>query len=238
MEIINAIEEWSYTAIELILLIYCLIKLRNRGGGFLAVGFGVSIIMSLIWRSVDIFQLQLKRNIFEVLRHVNVFAYLIFAGFFIVGISKISSLSNIQKEGSMQKNSGKMSLSQILFSFSGRIGRGTFWGVWFSMAAVSLFVGLIIVGVSSRGDEGALATIVVIYLLFLIPTVWIGLSMQVKRWHDRDKSGWMVLINFIPIIGAIWALVELGFLRGTIGRNLFGEDPLRSSVTTGETAIP
>ena len=49
---------------------------------------------------------------------------------------------------------------------------------------------------------------------------------QVKRWHDRDKSGWFVLVNFIPFIGTIWALVELGFLRGTMGPNRFGPDPL------------
>jgi len=238
MEIINAIESWSYPIIELILLIYCLTKLRNRGGEFLAIGFGILIILSLSWRSVNIFHLQLKyEKIYEVLQHINFFMHLIYAGFFIVGISKISSLSNIQKERSMQENLGKMSISQILFSFTGRIGRGTFWGVWFSMMAVGLIVGLIIGGISSSGDEGA-AVAIVIYLLFLIPCVWIGLAMQVKRWHDRDKSGWMVLINFIPIIGMIWALVALGFLQGTIGPNQYGEDPLQSREKNSEAVMP
>lgn len=29
-----------------------------------------------------------------------------------------------------------------------------------------------------------------------------------------------------PIIGAIWLLIELGFLRGTVGDNQFGADPV------------
>ena len=92
MEIINAIESWTYPIIELILLIYCLTKLRNRGGEFLAIGFGILIIMSLSWRSVNIFHLQLKyEKIYEVLQHINFFMHLIYAGFFIVGISKIST---------------------------------------------------------------------------------------------------------------------------------------------------
>lgn len=95
------------------------------------------------------------------------------------------------------------------------------------MMAVSLIVGLLIGGISSSSDEGAVAAIA-IYFLYSIPCVWIGLAMQVKRWHDRDKSGWMVLINFIPIVGLLWAFVELGFLQGTIGPNQYGNDPLQS----------
>ncbi len=125
---------------------------------------------------------------------------------------------------------------QGLFSLTGRIGRATFWSIWFVMMIVSLFVGLIIGGISSSGDEGA-AVAIVIYLLFLIPCVWIGLAMQVKRWHDRNKSGWMVLINFIPIIGWFWALIELGFLQGTIGPNQYGEDPLQLSEKKSEAAF-
>src|SRR6476619_2368481 len=44
-------------------------------------------------------------------------------------------------------------------------------------------------------------------LASLIPAV----IVYIKRFHDRDKSGWWVLIGFIPIIGAIWLLIEVGF---------------------------
>ena len=50
--------------------------------------------------------------------------------------------------------------------------------------------------------------------------------MQVKRWHDRGKSGWWVLIALIPLVGPIWAIIETGFLPGTSGPNEYGPDPL------------
>ena len=56
--------------------------------------------------------------------------------------------------------------------------------------------------------------------------LWPSICLYAKRWHDRDKSGWWSLIIFVPIIGSIWILVELGFLRGTEGPNRFGPDPL------------
>lgn len=52
-------------------------------------------------------------------------------------------------------------------------------------------------------------------------------ALQIKRWHDRDKSGLWMLIVFVPFIGVLWSLIELGFLRGSAGRNRFGPDPLR-----------
>ena len=55
-----------------------------------------------------------------------------------------------------------------------------------------------------------------------------GLATATKRYHDRNKSGWWILIVFVPVIGAIWYFVECGFLRGTRGPNPYGPDPLAS----------
>ena len=56
--------------------------------------------------------------------------------------------------------------------------------------------------------------------------LWIGLSVQIKRWHDRNKSGWWALLNLIPVIGQIWILIECGILPGTVGGNRFGRASL------------
>lgn len=48
------------------------------------------------------------------------------------------------------------------------------------------------------------------------------LAVQVKRWHNRNKSGWWVLINCVPLIGAIWVFVEAGPLAGDQASNNFG----------------
>lgn len=63
-------------------------------------------------------------------------------------------------------------------------------------------------------------------IIFFVVLWWSSLAVQAKRWHDRDKSGWWILINFVPLIGPIWALVENYFLSGTEGPNRFGVDPL------------
>ena len=71
-----------------------------------------------------------------------------------------------------------------------------------------------IVGVSERRAE-ALTTLLL---------VWPCAAVSVKRWHDRDKSGWWALVYLIPLIGLLWTLVANGLLRGTAGANRFGED--------------
>ena len=60
-----------------------------------------------------------------------------------------------------------------------------------------------------------------IYTLFVfIP----GLAVAVRRLHDVGKSGWMLLIAFIPLIGAIWLLV-LYLTNSNPGENKYGPNP-------------
>ena len=62
-------------------------------------------------------------------------------------------------------------------------------------------------------------------LLFVPFMAYIGIVNQVKRWHDRDKTGWWVLVNLTGI-GILYNLAVLGFVKGTNGPNRLGEDPL------------
>jgi uncharacterized membrane protein YhaH (DUF805 family) len=50
--------------------------------------------------------------------------------------------------------------------------------------------------------------------------------LHIKRCHDRGKSAWWCLLLIIPIVGLIWAIVDLGILAGTQGANEYGPDPL------------
>ena len=110
-----------------------------------------------------------------------------------------------------------LSLSEVLFSFKGRIGRKPYW-LFFLAFMVAMFV---VVGVLAAIGMSETSMSIIAVLLY-IPAIWMSLAIQVKRWHDRDKSGWWVLISFIPIIGPIWALIENGFLAGNDGENRFG----------------
>ncbi len=33
------------------------------------------------------------------------------------------------------------------------------------------------------------------FLVIVVTLLWVSLAVSVKRWHDRDKSGWWVLLN-------------------------------------------
>jgi len=101
---------------------------------------------------------------------------------------------------------------KLLLSLDGRVSRSTFW-----LCVLGLFVGTLIIGF--LGSQTLL-------LAWQVLVLWPCLAISVKRWHDRDKSGWWVLINLIPVIGGLWALIENGFLKGSDGKNRFGADPL------------
>lgn len=60
--------------------------------------------------------------------------------------------------------------------------------------------------------------------IFVIGSFIPSIAVQVRRFHDQDKSGWFVLLNFIPYIGGIIVLVFM-CLEGTRGPNRFGPDP-------------
>ena len=57
-------------------------------------------------------------------------------------------------------------------------------------------------------------------LAVLIPS----LAVSVRRLHDIDRSGWFILIIFIPIVGIIWLLI-LYVREGTPGENQYGSNP-------------
>lgn len=107
------------------------------------------------------------------------------------------------------------------FSFKGRIGRQTFWLTFIVIIVASFLTGIVI---GAAGPEAGR----VIYFLVMPFFIWIGLAMQVKRWHDRDHSGWCVLINLVPFLGPIVSLIDLGLRKGSEGPNKYGDDPIAS----------
>ena len=109
-----------------------------------------------------------------------------------------------------------MTIEQLLFSLKGRISRRHFW----SVVAINALVGgcLLVIGLWSQ----SFALPVVWSVLMLYPS----LAVNVKRCHDRGRSGWLVLVSFVPILN-IWYLIEVAFLPGTDGDNEYGPMPVR-----------
>ena len=145
-----------------------------------------------------------------------------------------------------------MSTSTLLFSFQGRISRQPYWLVTIAMIALTLVLfGIVFFAVGSfpaGGLEAAIADGTLWLLVLYIPLIWIGLAVATKRLHDRDKSAWWLLLFYglpgvldgagraigdmgtvLSLAGSaisIWALIDLGFLRGTPGPNRYRPDPL------------
>lgn len=63
-----------------------------------------------------------------------------------------------------------------------------------------------------------------IYAIYSLAMLIPSLAVGVRRLHDVDKSGWFLLISFIPFIGGIWLLI-LFCTEGTPGRNQYGFNP-------------
>ena len=66
------------------------------------------------------------------------------------------------------------------------------------------------------------------YLIADLILLYPSFAVNAKRWHDRDKSAWWVLLGLIPVLGQILCFIVLGFIKGTEGSNRFGPDPLES----------
>jgi uncharacterized membrane protein YhaH (DUF805 family) len=101
------------------------------------------------------------------------------------------------------------------FMFEGRIGRGAYWGSTITGTAV-------VAGSAALFNANTSRSVVVAGAIVGIVAWWVCLAAAVKRWHDRNKSGGWVFIALIPLVGAVWALVETGFLEGTSGENTYG----------------
>ncbi len=113
---------------------------------------------------------------------------------------------------------GDIDWTHLFFQFDGRINRAKWW-----LGAVILWVVEGIIFAIVRDNTGIVSLVSLVFL-------WPSLALGIKRFHDRDKSGWWVLIGLIPIIGFFWLLIELGFLEGTKGPNQYGPDPLGSGM--------
>lgn len=118
----------------------------------------------------------------------------------------------------------KINIRNLLFSFDGRISRSAFWLIGLIIFPVGMSIGLTVGGSEAKGMVNVILWIV--YFCWLIVSMWISFSVYAKRWHDCGKSGWMSLILFIPIIGALWLIIYLGFTKGNIGVNEYGEDTI------------
>ncbi|MBC8753620.1 DUF805 domain-containing protein [Kordia sp. YSTF-M3] len=110
-------------------------------------------------------------------------------------------------------------------NFEGRARRQEYW--MFILFNIIILIGLvmtfgILTAITQSPAIGILGfSVYIIYGLgILIP----NLAVIVRRLHDTGNSGWMILIQLIPLVGGIWLLV-LMCTEGQVGPNEYGPDP-------------
>jgi uncharacterized membrane protein YhaH (DUF805 family) len=103
-------------------------------------------------------------------------------------------------------------------SFEGRAARPEYW--WWVLFVVGVAIILLVLGSLVLGADSGAGS--VLTGLFYLATFLPGLAVTVRRLHDSDRSGWWLLLAFIPLIGS---LVLLYFLvqPGTQGPNQYGD---------------
>jgi uncharacterized membrane protein YhaH (DUF805 family) len=112
-------------------------------------------------------------------------------------------------------------------TFSGRASRSEFW-FWYLFVLILSIVGGILDLMLDMQVVGP-----IISLGLLLP----GISMNIRRLHDIDRSGWWCLIAFTGI-GVILLLVW-ACMKGTAGTNAYGSDPLLDGqLVGGRMAVP
>lgn len=115
-----------------------------------------------------------------------------------------------------------MDWKYLFTSLEGRIGRKSYWMGVLAMLAATVIAALVDSIIGTMRDNG----VGIISGLVSLAEIYASIMLYAKRWHDRGKSGWWTLIILVPVIGVLWMLIELGFLRGTEGPNRYGPEPV------------
>ena len=115
--------------------------------------------------------------------------------------------------------------------FSGRAQRAEYWYFFLFNIIFSIVIAILDSIIGTSKTVGPYGLLQVIFLLaFIIP----GIAVAVRRLHDIGKSGWMLLISLIPIIGSIWLLILLA-RDSSPGDNEYGPNPKMPVSLVGST---
>ena len=97
-------------------------------------------------------------------------------------------------------------------NFNGRAQRKEYWMfiLFYSIFSIVAIAADNILGLAFTVGEGDYAVSMGygwLYLLYILGLIMPSLAVIVRRLHDIDKSGWWILILFVPLAGGIWFLV-------------------------------
>jgi len=103
-----------------------------------------------------------------------------------------------------------------LITVRSRLSRGQFW-----LRAMCTWI-LFYLAWSLLGSPTAPA---VVWIVNGITVAFLAI-LCIRRLHDRDLSGWWLLVVLVPVAGAAWLVWQMAFRRGVLQGNRWGEDPV------------
>jgi uncharacterized membrane protein YhaH (DUF805 family) len=116
--------------------------------------------------------------------------------------------------------------------FSGRARRKEYWFFVLFNIIISIVLTICDVVIGTYNSGAGIGLLSGIYTLaILLP----GIGVTVRRLHDTGRSGWWILIIFVPLVGAIVLLIFM-FLDSHPGTNAYGPSPKAGEVPTVATA--
>ncbi len=129
----------------------------------------------------------------------------------------------------------RLKWTDILFSIQGRLSRGTYfkylcllWGCQVLVTGIAVVIFL----------SGFLSPWLISGVLLIQAAIGVlATILQIKRWHDHNRSGWMVFVVLVPVFGLIYAFTKLLLVKGDLHRNDFGNIEWMEKLHLGADAI-
>ena len=143
---------------------------------------------------------------------------------FVITNTDTSGGSSAQQEFNPNESYHNPSFGEALRSFfvryidfSGRSSRAEYWFVFLMNFIVSSAVTFM-----TKQISNVFGILDLIYnLAVLIPM----LAIDFRRLHDTGRSGWFILLWFVPIVG--WIILLVYHCQPSTGPNIYGPEPKR-----------
>jgi uncharacterized membrane protein YhaH (DUF805 family) len=112
-----------------------------------------------------------------------------------------------------------------VYTMEGRLGRLRYLAYSFGLSIAIQLIAGVTMGLASvmPPDIGGIVTMIIMIVAYIMLLVT-SLFIMVKRMHDVNRSGWMLLLLLIPLVNIILGLYML-FAPGTDGDNKYGPPP-------------
>jgi len=110
--------------------------------------------------------------------------------------------------------------------FAGRARRKEYW--MFCLFSGLVTLGLAFVDIATGLVQESVGT-GLISGLYSLAVLLPGVAVSVRRLHDVGRSGWWLLVAFVPVIGAI-VLFVFSVKDSVAGRNQYGANPKQAGM--------